>query len=351
MPKLFPRALVIISFLLISIFNDAHAATLILTPSSGIDATATSSAPLTTSDLGKLVTNDDKRMQTNANWPSGGTYDESRFLEFTFSGQLPASASIQSATLHHDFRRTGSLAGAKFEIGSGLTIPLTLPSTDNLDITESKDITSAITPENINNFPIRFLAYRNPGNTKTSHDWAQITIEYTALGIASDSTEPTPTPTPIATPASDSFGQTASDSVSNDVSTITITRAMPLQNNAIADNTFEHGWRWRFDITAPLHETSISFQFSDWLSGDKTISASQHIRMYSPQSLAQTTPERGVAVTNANQYNLPITINPANDLNSANPGRQFQIIVESRVPVDTADGSYSIHYKIKSSTP
>lgn len=154
--------------------------------SSGVDNTADASTPLSASDITKINTSDDSRFQNNSiTWPAGESYDESKYIEFIFAPNIPENAIINEVYLTHEFRRSGALTGAKLEVWDGSTFQdevLTTGSinTDHTDITPT--LTYLDTPEKINNLAVRFLAYRGVGgNTKTSHDFLGLTVNYSLL--------------------------------------------------------------------------------------------------------------------------------------------------------------------------
>ncbi|OGN08377.1 MAG: hypothetical protein A2750_02790 [Candidatus Yanofskybacteria bacterium RIFCSPHIGHO2_01_FULL_45_42] len=143
------------------------------------------------SDLDKISSSDDSRMQSDGKWPEAGIYDEGRYIEFLFSPSVPTDATINSVTITHEYRRNGSLEAAKLEVWNGSDFsdfPLLLPSTTNSDLVESVDISSVLdTSVKVNSATVRFLAYRNDsGNTKTSHDLIKISVAYNRAPVAVD---------------------------------------------------------------------------------------------------------------------------------------------------------------------
>lgn len=193
-------------FAAVIFFSSAHAAragtSVTLLPTSGSDATATDVMALSASDITKLSASDDSRVQSNGTWPVGA-YDESKYLEYVFSPNIPQNATIESARVDYEFRRTGSLSEAKLEIGDGgqfVDRRLTTGSI-NVDHTDTVDILPlATTPAKANALTMRFLAYRiSAGDTQTSHDLASVTITYTTP-TENDSSDSTSTPPPNTPP-------------------------------------------------------------------------------------------------------------------------------------------------------
>ncbi len=174
-------------------------------PVSGVDTTNGSESVLTTTasgDIFKLSLSDDKRMASNLAWPSSGSYDETKYIEFLFNPNIPIESVISSVTITHEYRRATILAATKLEIWDGNIwndIPLILPDAISNDISETKDIFSIIdTPPKVNGIKIRFLAYRDThaSSATTSHDFLKLTVGYVAME------NPSPTSTPLATPDS-----------------------------------------------------------------------------------------------------------------------------------------------------
>src|SRR3989344_4801401 len=107
-----------------------------------------------------------------------------------------------------------------------------------------------------------------------------------------------------------------------------------------ADNTFENGWKWVFNVTVPDSESFVKMKFLDWSDDKKTktILAGGNIRFYSPQS------------SNIFDAEPAMTLIPSSngDLDSFLKGKQIQIIVQARIPEDALKGSYSTNYGITS---
>ncbi len=169
----------------------------------GADVSDGTAAVFDNNALTKLGASDDSRIQSDGSWPTNGVYDEGRYIEFVFSPNLPSGATITSAAVTHEFRRSGILTGAKLEVWDGQSFAnesLSLPSASNTDFSETKNVTSYInTPAKINSLKIRFLAYRGTeASIKTSHDLIKITV--TADGIGALNPTPTPTPPPVGGP-------------------------------------------------------------------------------------------------------------------------------------------------------
>jgi len=153
---------------------------------SGSDNSGAASQTFNPSDITKLNNSDDDRMQSQ-DWPKNVfTYDETKYIEFIFSPSVPSGASISSVQVTHEYRKSGTLSGAKLEIWNGGVWHdevLTIPAVSNNDLSQTIDVGSYInTPTSVNEIKIRFLAYRDDNNnTKTSHDYIRVSVAYTAI--------------------------------------------------------------------------------------------------------------------------------------------------------------------------
>ncbi len=145
------------------------------TPSSGTDTTSGNST-LSSTDLTNISTSNDTYYTSQGNWPKNNA-GYSTYVEFVFSPNIPADATIADANVRNEFAMTGAGPGyAKLQIWNGnswtdetLFSNQTLPSSDN---TQDKNVLSYIaTPAAANGLKIRFLAYyTNNTNKKSKHD-------------------------------------------------------------------------------------------------------------------------------------------------------------------------------------
>jgi hypothetical protein len=87
-------------------------------------------------------------------------------------------------------------------------------------------------------------------------------------------------------------------------------------------------------------------KFSDFVSGANSIPAANNIRFYSAQASANADDTNAVTITAANTYSTAITLDA--DLEPTTPGRQIDVVVEMKVPVGSAGGSYSAQYGVQS---
>lgn len=154
-------------------------------PTSGTDTSAGSSSTLTTANITALGTVDANRYTSNGNWPkNASTFDESKYIEFVFTPNIPLVALIQSVSITNVYSRSNTLTGAKLEVWDGTgwshSHTLTIPAAVNVDASDTIDVSSYInTTAKANGIKVRFLAYRNNnGNTKTSHNFIQVRIVF-----------------------------------------------------------------------------------------------------------------------------------------------------------------------------
>jgi len=139
--------------------------------------------PLTIADIGRLAISDNESMQSNSGWPSDGAYDESKYLEFEFNPIIPENVNITNVSLTNEYYRSGTLLGAKLELGNETEIDLSLPSIVGYpgEVSETIDITQYIdNSSDLQNFTVKFLAYRSGGitTTKTGHDFIGLIVTY-----------------------------------------------------------------------------------------------------------------------------------------------------------------------------
>jgi hypothetical protein len=111
--------------------------------------------------------------------------------------------------------------------------------------------------------------------------------------------------------------------------------------NGVADGTYGHGWSYIFHITAPTNEPNLSLKFADWSNGTNILPVANNMRISSAQATI-TTP---TTLTAANLYSSPAIV-MTGDLDSNTAGRQVDVLVETQIPLNTVNGSYSTSYGI-----
>jgi len=129
-----------------------------------------------------------------------------------------------------------------------------------------------------------------------------------------------------------------------------VTQITAVQTYATADGKFEDGWRWVFNVTVPTDQMILQMKFDDWTNGSNIIPATD-IRFYSGQSTNAFASTSAITITGAGIPSAPMYLNPNEDLDVNQGGRQIQITVEVAVPLNQAGGSYSTSYGIKATAP
>jgi len=132
----------------------------------------------------------------------------------------------------------------------------------------------------------------------------------------------------------------------DDSAELGVTSIVASSTMATADDTFENGWSWVFNIRVPTNETQFKMEFSDFVNGADSIAAAGNIRFYSAQSSDSYSTSTATMITAANDYSDAITLDT--DLEPTTAGRQIKVIVEMKVPVGSAGGSYSASYGVSS---
>lgn len=128
--------------------------------------------------------------------------------------------------------------------------------------------------------------------------------------------------------------------------TLAVTSIEMTDSTASANNSFEDGWEYVFNITIPSDETDVSMKFADWMisGGGSTIAAANNMRISSSQA---NNGGATVLITAANMYSTP-ALTMTTDLNPALDGMQVKVVVEVKIPSGTTNGSYATSYGVKS---
>jgi hypothetical protein len=162
----------------------------------------------------------------------------------------------------------------------------------------------------------------------------------TTTGVV-DVTVTTPLGT-SATSEADQFTYALTGTVTGGPGVLTVTSITPVQTTAISDNTFANGWSYLFNITVPTNEPDLSMKFADWLSGANILPVANNMQISSAQA-SSTAP---VVLTAANVYSSP-ALHMIGDLSTSTPGYQVQVLVQVKIPSDTANGSYTTSYGVQ----
>jgi hypothetical protein len=164
--------------------------------------------------------------------------------------------------------------------------------------------------------------------------------------------EPTGTSTDIGTLTSTTtsiIGATVSGNENSNVS-LGITSIDPGQSAAVADDTYADGWSWIFNITVPDDQTNLQMEFTDWTNTSATstsnagniIPVAGNMEISSPQANSVDP----IIMTSSDTYSLPLLL--MGNTASTTGEQQVQVIVQMKIPSNTADGSYTTTYGIQS---
>jgi len=131
--------------------------------------------------------------------------------------------------------------------------------------------------------------------------------------------------------------------------TLTINSVTLIKNSGVADGTFENGWKWVIDLSAPINEQNLMMKFENWLiegvGGGYSIPAAGNMRFYSNQSSNAFNQGSAVYITAPNTYSSTMFLN--GNLDNSAQIRHVQITVETKIPSGTHIGSYSTNFGIK----
>ncbi len=121
-----------------------------------------------------------------------------------------------------------------------------------------------------------------------------------------------------------------------------------VKGDAVADNTYENGWKWTFDITVPEDEDVIKMKFSDFVSGSNTIPIASNVRIYSTESTNASTTDSAITLSASNEYSGEMILKSDSDKDLTMAGNQIEIMVEVKVPAGSQNGAYTSTYGINS---
>lgn len=124
-----------------------------------------------------------------------------------------------------------------------------------------------------------------------------------------------------------------------------VTSVETVSSSAIADGTFGRGWKYIFNITIPTNETHLAMKFADWslTGGSSIIPAANNVRISSTQA---SNSNATILITAANTYSAP-TLNMTGDLNPSLDGMQVKVMVETSIPLNSTNGTYTTSYGVK----
>lgn len=128
---------------------------------------------------------------------------------------------------------------------------------------------------------------------------------------------------------------------------ITINSITPVKTAGTANNTFESGWKWIFDISIPQNEPNVAMRFDNWLmqNSSNIIPIANNLRFYSLQSSNANTANNAIYITSPGNWSNWMFLN--GDLDSSPSVRRVQITVEGRIPNGSATGTYTTNFGIR----
>ncbi len=130
--------------------------------------------------------------------------------------------------------------------------------------------------------------------------------------------------------------------------TLGVSEITTVKADAVADNTYENGWKWTFDVTVPDDEDVIKMKFSDFVSGSNTIPVASNVRIYSSESTNASTTDSAITLSASNVYSGEMILKSDSDKDLTMAGNQIEIMVEVKVPVGSQNGAYTSTYGINS---
>lgn len=129
------------------------------------------------------------------------------------------------------------------------------------------------------------------------------------------------------------------------IGVLAVTSVIPTDTAGSADNTYENGMTYTFNITVPTDEQNVQMKFADWVNTAPAsiIPAGGNMKISSLQA------DNGgvtVPITAANTYSVP-ALHMTGDLDLTTAGLQVQIVVQMKIPVGAVNGSYATTYGVQ----
>ena len=177
------------------------------------------------------------------------------------------------------------------------------------------------------------MATTAPSFTNLHHDEFVIVKDMSCVG------------NPTYSSSTGAIGGNVGGGVSNDVPLV-VTSIDRIQTDATADDSYVHGWKYVFHITAPMSEPKLAMKFADWMNTipTSTLATANNVRI---SSLQANNGGATIVLTAANTYSVP-DLQMVSDLSTSTPGRQVEITVEVKIPATTVNGAYTTNYGVRS---
>jgi hypothetical protein len=124
---------------------------------------------------------------------------------------------------------------------------------------------------------------------------------------------------------------------------LSVNSITPVITTGTADGTYADGWSYLFNITVPTTEPNLSMQFSNWLDANSdSIPVAGNMQI----SSAQATNSAPVTITAANTYSSP-ALDMVGSVSTSTPGLHVQVLVQTKIPLSTVNGSYTTTYGVQ----
>jgi hypothetical protein len=125
--------------------------------------------------------------------------------------------------------------------------------------------------------------------------------------------------------------------------TLGVTSITSATTTGTAGGGYAGGWSYIFNITVPTTEPNLSMMFSNWLdSSSDMIPVAGNMQISSAQA-SSTAP---VTITAVNTFSSP-ALDMIGNLSTSTPGLHVQVLVQTQIPLNTVNGSYSTTYGVK----
>ncbi len=144
----------------------------------------------------------------------------------------------------------------------------------------------------------------------------------------------------------DAAGAGYSFTVGTDPTTVTVTGISATKSWALADDDYDNGWAWEFEVTVPTLEDNLQMKFANWSGTGGTIAVANNMRFYSDQAASAVDADNAIDITVAGTYSV-VAMTLTGDSDTTEAGRQISITVEAKIPEDSASGAYSTSYGIQ----
>ena len=126
---------------------------------------------------------------------------------------------------------------------------------------------------------------------------------------------------------------------------LAVTSVTAVNSSATADGTFTNGWKYLFNITVPSAESHLSMKFDNWMNtagGTGTVLVANNMRISSMQA---DNSDATILLTAPGTYSSPL--NMTADLDTTAPGKQVQVLVETAIPLNSVNGSYTTNFGVQ----